>query len=816
MRVQIPSRFSILSVALLGGAILTLSGCGKRVEEAGESVSAPEEAVAAAPVVKKIDTEAEKAPAKPKETGNWPNWRGPLQNGLSLEDYEEWSFEAEPNWTFDIPGRGAPVIFKGHVYGIGYRMRSNEDVREYLFALDEETGEVLWEQEFVDFISDTVYNRYAIGSPVVDVDTENIHVMLTNGLFSCFSRGGELLWQHSLMERFGRLTFPNGRAGSPVIEGDLVIARGVSSYWGAEGPARDRFLAFDKKSGDLIWSSTPGVGPPFLKDSSFSTPYFETRSGKRVFYVGLGCGNVACINALNGQPLWRYQAAKGGINCSPVLHGGDKLIYINDKVNVNSTTKGGMVALRLPTDLDNPGGEVDEKQGGAPALPGEIELWRNPELAMFTSSPVVLGDNVYQVTITGELFCVDANTGEVKWKEKLGPDQIHASPLAVDGLLFIPVHEGTLYVIKPTDQGAQIVSRIDYNEDKDTDGAELALGTPTVCNGRVYVHTTRRLYCYKLKITGDITYAKGPMAVKPVPQSAFALQGVPSDILLMPGERRFVKLRAVDKNGVITGSAGDVSWAKFVPPTAKVKAEMDGAFEENRDLVAGEKARASAGAFKATADDLSGVVRGRVLEGLPYTENFEDYVLLADHPADGVKFAYPPLPWIGARFKWEVRDLDGNKVFAKTLDRILFQRALTFIGHPDLSNYTLQADVMTDGNRRIKSVVGLLNQRYNISLVGNKNIIEVSSNFERLQESAPFPVAANQWYTLKTRIDVGDDGNGVIRAKAWVKGDPEPAAWTIEVKHENAHTKGAPGIFGFSPQSQKRVFVDNIQITSNE
>ena len=49
--------------------------------------------------------------------------------------------------------------------------------------------------------------------------------------------------------------------------------------------------------------------------------------------------------ALNGKPLWRYQAAKGGINVSPILHGGDKLIYVNDKVNVHSSTKGGMVAL---------------------------------------------------------------------------------------------------------------------------------------------------------------------------------------------------------------------------------------------------------------------------------------------------------------------------------------------------------------------------------------------------------------------------------------------------------------------------------------
>ena len=32
------------------------------------------------------------------------------------------------------------------------------------------------------------------------------------------------------MERFGR-HLSNGRTGAPVIDGDLVIVRGVTSYW---------------------------------------------------------------------------------------------------------------------------------------------------------------------------------------------------------------------------------------------------------------------------------------------------------------------------------------------------------------------------------------------------------------------------------------------------------------------------------------------------------------------------------------------------------------------------------------------------------
>jgi hypothetical protein len=174
------------------------------------------------------------------------------------------------------------------------------------------------------------------------------------------------------------------------------------------------------------------------------------------------------------------------------------------------------------------------------------------------------------------------------------------------------------------------------------------------------------------------------------------------------------------------------------------------------------------------------------------------------------------LPWIGARFRWEVVELDGNKVFAKALDRILFQRAFTLIGDPNLSNYTVEADVMSLGNRRMVSNVGLINQRYVVNLVGNWQMIQVFSNQERIDVSVPFKWDPNTWYRLKTRVDVAADGSGVVRAKAWKKGEPEPAAWTIEVPHKNAHKQGSPGIYGFSPQNRFAVYVDNVSVTPNQ
>jgi hypothetical protein len=264
-------------------------------------------------------------------------------------------------------------------------------------------------------------------------------------------------------------------------------------------------------------------------------------------------------------------------------------------------------------------------------------------------------------------------------------------------------------------------------------------------------------------------------------------------------------------------------------------------------IVADAVQKPSAGAFKATLGELVGYGKGRIVPALPLTQDFESYELtektgpglgqeaIVLPPAEPGKpapqpgptnwnvveeptaFAYPPLPWNSCRFRFEVRQAPGDggtKALCKTIDNKLFQRGQVFINRPELSNYTIEADVMTEGNRRKMSEIGLINQRYIIVLKGNFQQIEVNSNQERLKVAAPFAISPNIWYRLKARVDVAADGSGVVRGKAWKKGEPEPDAWTIEVPHRNAHRNGSPGFFGFTPQEQ-RAWIDNIAVMPN-
>ncbi len=725
---------------------------------------------------------------------DWLYWRGPTGTGVSGQTGLPDDLNKSLLWTHEIQGGGVPVIAGGKAYQFGY-YGVEDELQEALVCFDAASGKVIWDRRHSDFVSDIVYNRYGVGAACVDPATGNVYFQTSPGLLIGYDSRGNQLWERSLMEEFARLTFPNGRTGGPCVDGNLVIIHAITANWGKQGPARDRFYAFDKTTGDLVWSSTPGITP---KDSSFSPLTFEDLpDGRRVFYSGTGCGHVVCIDARTGQPLWRFQMSYGGVNSGVVTHK-DMVIAIHGKENVDSTVIGRMVAIRKPEKLPAVGEEIM-------ILGKEDEVWRNNSMEAFTSTPAYNNGRLYSTIKRGELVCVDADTGEDAWVLKLAPDQVHASPIWADGKLFVPMFDGKVSVVSDDGDSGRLISKTEL------DGACLA--APAVAHGRVYVQTKKRLYCF-----GNDSPAP-PFVAQSLEESArrgeaVALQVVPAEFALKSGTSQTFKVFALDRTGRRIEEVKDgMAWEKWIPPTAKVQSKVDAEITEEGVLSASIGAKLSAGALRVSRGGLYGVTRGRILQDLPYEVNFENGYALENNSSDGIAFSYPPLAWLGARMRWQVQKVGENHLAGNTLDRILFQRAINFVGHKDMSNYTMVADVMTDGDRRTKSNVGFINQRYVFALIGNSQKLEVFSNYDRFRHSVPFFVKTNVWYRLKARVDVLGDGSGMIRAKAWEKGSPEPSGWTLEVPHAVPHRHGAPGIYAMSPQSKKKVYFDNLLIT---
>jgi outer membrane protein assembly factor BamB len=765
----------------------------------------------------------------------WLTWRGPLGTSVSTEKGLPQQIDAKaPLWSVDFPGQSTPVISGGRLYINGYQ-GDGQDLQEFTACFDAETGQELWRHGESDFLSDTIYLRYATSSPTVDPETGNIYAQHTQGLLMAFSPEGQLLWKHSMMEEFGRLTFPNSRTATPVIDQELVIIRGITSAWGAHGAAGDRFYAFDKKTGELVWSSAPGDRP---QDNTFSQPWLDLWGGKRVLYSAGGDSSILAINARTGEPLWRFPfakaGAKGGINAA-LVRWKDNLVALHESENLDSSEIGRMALFRIPTPA-----EVQPTNATTPHVfgPKVFEQWRN-SVGSLASSPVVVGDTLYEITGTGDLAAVEAGTGKVLWKKKVGIEQRQSTPFFADGLLYVGMYvtmkdaaaatssdadsvaNGDLLVLRPGADGAEEVSR--------TQVTGRVFGSPVGYNGKVYLQTDKKLYAFgKAGRNAGLT-ASPAAAAWPKPGPAAQLQAIPYEVLLRPGQTQSFRVRVLDANGFTVAESVDpksLKWEPFIPPTALVKATLKGSFNAAGQLVAEMAPAGSAGQFKATLQGpdgkaISGYIKGRVLPGLPLVQNFQTFALTnitTNTVESPTPFAYPPLPWNSARFRFEVRGKDSaggtNQALVKTIENKLFQRGQVFFGFPDMKNYTVEAEVLSEGNKRKMSEVGVINQRYAVILKGNSQQMEVNSNQERIKVAVPFKWAPETWYHLKTRVDVAADGSGVVRGKAWKKGDPEPEAWTIEVPHKKAHANGSPGLYGFAPQ-EMRVAIDNIRVTAN-
>ena len=795
--------------------------------------------VTAGQLTAKTPEKPEAAPAKPSDKAastGWFDWRGPEQTGASRETGLPDKIDAKDAlWTADFPGQSAPVIANGKLYIMGYQ-GEGPDLQEGVACFDAETGKKLWQQLFNDFLSDVVYLRYANSSPAIDPETGNVYIQNSSGIFACFTGDGKLLWKKSMMEEFGRMTFPNNRTASPLIDKDLVITRGITAAWGAYGPPGDRFYAFDKKTGDLVWESAPGGRP---QDNTFSHPWLSFYNGMRVLYSANGDSSLVCLNARTGEPLWRTPVAKagakGGINAAVVEHKGN-IIVVHESENIDTSDVGRMAAFKIPSAVKPPNPQNPEVLETK-----DLEQWRNP-VGSLASSPVLVGNRIYEVTGTGDLAAVNADDGKVLWKKKLGIEERQSSPFYADGKIYVAMYiaaaangsttpadasgggesvgDGELFVIKPGDTDAEILSH--------TVLTGKCYGSPIAYNGKVYMQTEKKLYCFGKKGSNAEHIPAVEPEKWPAPGEAKKLQIIPAEVLVNPGEKLPVHVRELDAKGYTVVDNVDpktVKWEAFIPPTALVKATMKATVDESGNLVADKENGPSAGQLQASVGEMKGYMKGRVLPGIPFVQDFEKFELNQDTskpPAPGVPntvepptpFAYPPLPWNAARFKWEIRDKDGNKALVKTIDDKKLQRGMVFINRSDLSNYTVEADVLSEGNKRKMSEIGIINQRYMITLKGNAQQMEVTSNQELFRQAAPFKWAPNEWYHIKARVDVAKDGSGVVRAKAWKKGDPEPEAWLIEVPNKHANTEGSPGLFGFVPQGQ-RAWVDNVQVTPN-
>ena len=575
---------------------------------------------------------------------DWPSWRGPNQNGSSSQTglISSWSLDGNNLlWKTDFMGRSTPIVLNNRVYVIG---RAGVDIteQERVACFDAETGNLLWEHRFNVFHSTIPFNRLGWTSLASDRETGYIYAHTISGVFACFDKDGKVVWSHSLTEEFGRFTGYGGRTVTPVVDGNLVILSFLNTSWGSHAAMRHRYFAFDKKTGEVVWTTKPG-GPP--KDTTYPVSVVAEINGRRLLIDGNSDGHVYAMDVQTGEKVWGFQVSQGPLNASVVVDG-TRVYASHNRENTDTTVMGRVVCI------DGTGtGDITETH----------ELWRVDGIEAGYSSPAIADGRLYVVDSSANLHCLNDETGEVHWTHSLGTVG-KGSPVVADGKIYVTEVNGHFLILQPGENECKTLSTIQI-ERESGHYAEI-YGSPAIAYGRVYFTTEEGLYC--LGIQG----ASASTSTQPVPSAPelaamstsapTSIQIVPTEVLAQPGGSLQFSVRAFNDEGAQVIGAKAAEWSLN---------GLLGNIDENGKLTLEPSQVGQAGTVSAKIGDLSNSARVRVIPQLPWHEDFES-----------IEEGKSPPHWVRATNRFVVREMDGNKILVKPPARRGLHRSNVYIG----------------------------------------------------------------------------------------------------------------------------------------
>jgi RNA polymerase sigma factor (sigma-70 family) len=393
-RLKMPASV-VLAVALLGMAAATLI----QREETGQ------------PANQAIQTGKDGAKDVEEPGGLWPQWRGPNRDGVvqGVTVPPKWPRTLTEEWQVPVgKGVASPVVAGGRIY-VFTRPKDDDEV---LLCLDLHSGKENWRSE-------PCPAPYKVGPGEGTADDRprstpavaagKVFTLGMTGILTCRdAQTGTLLWRKDTK-------YAPYMGSSPLVTDGLCIAHV------GDGAKAGGLTAFDVKTGDVRWCFSDGYcampGSPILVDLA----------GERQL-VTYSAWNPAGVSAVTGQKLWGVGPGGAGMPCTTPVQYKDTIILAD---NLDS-----LRALRL--------------EKGDKGLTAK-QVWKaNGDLKLYYSSPVVAGDLVFGMSTRngGCFFCLDANSGKVRWESE-GRQGGYASLLNLGSALLILKDRGQLLVVNP-------------------------------------------------------------------------------------------------------------------------------------------------------------------------------------------------------------------------------------------------------------------------------------------------------------------------------------------------------------------------------
>jgi outer membrane protein assembly factor BamB len=419
---------------------------------------------------------------------NWPAFRGNAASGVGDGQgaVVDWNVATGQNirWKTPVPGmaNASPAVWGNRIYittaisgsgdttflaGISGNIRSHDDVSEHtwkLYALDAQTGAIVWEREVHKAVPRT--KRHAKGSHAASTpvtDGKRVVVLFgTAGILATYDTNGELLWKKDLgVIDTGYVVDPAqqwGHSASPILYQNSVIVQ-------ADQQKGSYIAAFDLAGGKELWRT-------IREDeiSTWSTPAIATgRAGDELITNGT---KIRGYDPKTGQLRWTLAPNSQIAIPTPIL--GGELVY----VAAGYQPVRPVYAIRpgFTGDLSLPAGTTSS----------QAISWSAVGNGPYIPTPILYRGLLYSLNNNGVLTAFDAQTGEQAFRGRVGTGgAFSASPVAADGRIYYANEDGQVFVTR---------AGREYVEIKRNDMQEPITATPAISNGLLVVRTVRAVY----------------------------------------------------------------------------------------------------------------------------------------------------------------------------------------------------------------------------------------------------------------------------------------------------------------------------------
>jgi hypothetical protein len=396
---------------------------------------------------------------------NWPQWRGPKNDGHGSETGlpTQWGPDKNVVWKLKLPGRGAstPCVWEDKIF-----LTAQDESTVHLICVGTD-GKEKWRKPLGTTFG-FPYPQGHADNATASCSTDGKHVwgFAGSGRLACYTTDGAEVWALDLKQKYGnfhasRATLQFGPHWTPALyKGRLycqVMFRGVQ-----------KLLCVDAANGNVVWAVDRKGYDTGESPHVYASPLIWEGQGGPLL---IAHGNDYCTGHKldDGAEVWRVQ----GLN--PTNNGAWRFVssplVTPDLIVVPSCKNGPTVGL-------NPVGAKGDIQPGNPA-----ELWRLTSSQVTTPdvpSPLRVGEIVYLVGAGGGITAVDAKTGATHYRNQPTTPGLHrASPVFADGRVYVVGVDGGTAVVKPGPKYELLA--------KNT-LPDKFLGSPAVSGGRIYLH----------------------------------------------------------------------------------------------------------------------------------------------------------------------------------------------------------------------------------------------------------------------------------------------------------------------------------------